>query len=137
MPAFRLPRMTITPNSAIASVTPASTALCVGPAPGPFVVMQSPFAITGCRDRPSLVVRPTLLMRSVGGRQEACVFHQILMSLLFSADPFCVFVPGHEGGVESTALHELLPVGRGAHLVEEVDVVGNLILGGLGRHEDT
>ena len=54
-------------------------------------------------------------MRSVGRRQEAGLFHQILMPLLFIADPFGVVIAGHEGGVEGTALHELLPVGRGAH----------------------
>src|SRR5262245_20398190 len=136
MPAFRLPMMTITPNSAIASVTPASTVLCIGPAPGPFVVMRSPSAITVSRDRPLLVLRRYSTDRSVGGRQEAGLFDQLLVPLLFGGDPFGVVVPSHEGGVESAGLHELLPVGRGAHLVEEVDIIGDLILGGLRRHED-
>ena len=52
------------------------------------------------------------------------------MTLLLGVDPFGVVVAGHEAGVEGTALHELLPVGRGAHLVEEIDIVGDLVLGG-------
>ena len=58
------------------------------------------------------------------------------MTLLLGLDPLGVIGAGQEGRVERAALHEFLPFGGGADLLEEIDVVLDLVLGGLGRHED-
>jgi hypothetical protein len=47
--------------------------------------------------------------------------------LLVLAQPVDVGLARQRGVVEGALLHELLPVGRGAHLLEQVDVEGDLV----------
>src|SRR4051812_29076820 len=146
MPAFTLPKITITPNRVISNVMPASTSLWVGP-----VLLELPVVIkTPCGAGPAASgpgVRATGLAgpirffsrsvcRSVSWRrQEARVLHQDLVTLFLDLDPLGVIGPGQEGRVKRAALHEVLPFGRGADLLEQLDVIFDLVLGRPRRHE--
>src|SRR5215468_2649499 len=66
---------------------------------------------------------------SVGFGEEAGVLHQAFVQLLRIGDPFGVFVTRHEGRVESAVGHQLFPLGRLTNFLEQVDVIGNLVLG--------
>ncbi len=48
------------------------------------------------------------------------------MALLFLLDPAGIVAAGHEGGVEGAVLHQVLPFGGGAHLLEQIDYYVNL-----------
>src|SRR6187431_1353929 len=116
------------PNTPIISVTPASTILCEGPSLPELLV-----AITKPHTRPSgrrTFCPPATLVeiRSVGGGEEACFLHQRLVSLFFVFHPLGVVGTGHEGGVECTALHQILPFRRLTHLLEQIDIVIDLLL---------
>src|SRR6266542_4080112 len=124
--------MTIAPNSAIVSVTPASTALWVGPpASGLFVVIQTPSGITVSGSQPLLrcaFAGMLDLARSVSSSsEETGLFHQDFVTLFFGLDPFGVLSPGQEGRVEGAVLHEVLPLGCGPHLLEQLDVILDLV----------
>src|SRR5262245_16874829 len=58
----------------------------------------------------------------LGLREEAGFLHQVVMRLLGRSDPFREFVATHEGLVEGAILHELLPLRRLAHLLEQIHV---------------
>jgi hypothetical protein len=73
--------------------------------------------------------------RSVAG-EEAGFLHQLLVALFFLLDPGGVFGAGHESLVESAVMHELLPLRRLTHLLEQIDIVVGLLLGDARRHED-
>src|SRR6185436_21018206 len=68
--------------------------------------------------------------------EEARVLHQDLVTLFLDLDPLGVISAGQEGRVEGAALHEVLPFGRGADLLKQLDVVFDLVLGRPWRHED-
>src|SRR5215218_1876391 len=141
MPALTLPMMTITPNRVISNVMPASTSRWVGP-----VLLELPVVIkTPCEAGPAVPQGPASMLRSglrpasrsVSRRgKEAGILHQRLVTLLLGLDPFGVVSSGQEGRVESAAFHEVLPFGRGADLLEQLDVIFDLVLGGPRRHED-
>src|SRR5262245_49979786 len=67
---------------------------------------------------------------SSAGGQEAGFLHQVVVELVVGFHPLAVLVARHEGLVECAILHELLPVVRRHHLLEEVDVEGDM----LGLH---
>src|SRR4051812_16102860 len=67
---------------------------------------------------------------------EAGGFHQGDMARLFLRDPVGVLLAFEGGGVERALLHELLPLGRGLHLFQQVDVIGDLVLRDAAGHED-
>src|SRR5215475_3419730 len=131
-----LPRMTINPNSAVATVTPISTLRWAGPpswdCPSLMIVSTRPMVSPAGRARRRNGKRSL----SVSSGEEARALHQLAVTLLFLVDPLGVVVAGHEGLVEGAVVHELLPLGRFAHLLHEIDVVVNLLLGGAWRHED-
>src|SRR4051794_30374992 len=58
--------------------------------------------------------------------EEPGFLHEAVVHLLGVLHPLQVFRAGHEGLVERAVLHELLPVGRLAHLLEHVDEIGDL-----------
>src|SRR5258705_8456320 len=145
MPAFTLPAITITPKRVISNVIPASTSLWVGP-----VLLELPVVIkTPCEAGPAvpearrLCCDPGLrsagrsVSRSVSWRgEETRILHQDLVTLFLDLDALGVISPGQEGRVEGAALHEVLPFGRGADLLEQLDVIFDLVLGRPWRHED-
>ena len=70
------------------------------------------------------------------GCQEARFLHQVVVELVVRGHPGLELVAGHEGLVEGAVLHELLPVVGGHHLLEQIDVEGDLLGLHAGRHED-
>src|SRR4051812_11221221 len=118
MPTLMLPQMVISPNRAVAIVTPTSTLRCAGPAlcacPSLMNVSTRPDDFAG-----GLARRRTRRPASVAGGQEARALHQLAMALLFLVDPLGVFVAGHEGLVERAVVHELLPLRRFADLLHQ------------------
>src|SRR5258708_18952708 len=104
MPAFTLPMITITPNNAISSVTPASMALCVGPAvSGLLVVMETPSGIAASGLRPPLrhvLVGALDLVGSVSAGEETGLFHQDFVALFFRLEPFDIVGTGQERRIE-------------------------------------
>src|SRR6187200_1023087 len=114
MPAWMLPAITIPPKIMIRTVRPASTERCEGPDwLVSCVLMGTPSA---WKPPAGSKVRRLQRARSVTG-EEAGFLHQLLVTILFVRDPFRVVGAGHEGGVEGAVLHEVLPLGRLAHLL--------------------
>src|SRR5687768_17803437 len=133
-----LPIRTRLPNTSVSSATPISTERCGGPdSAAGLVSSDMDYApATPSRapaDRSAGVdFAPFLLFL----RKEASLRHQFTVTLLFPGDPLGVLVAGHEGLVEGAVGHELLPLGRLAHLLEQLDIERDLVLGGARRHED-
>src|SRR6185437_10243405 len=121
MPTSRLPIMPITASSAINSATPISTARWDGPAPPDLCVDSLIVMLTA--------EAPCLLC------QETRSLHQPFVPFLFVLNPAEVFFPGHEALVERTIAHELFPLWRFAHLLEQVNIKIHLLVGHARRHE--
>src|ERR1043166_4898870 len=131
MPTCRLPTMTIAPNAIIATATPISTPGGDGPVP-PWKVVSlilCLFRVACARASRRRNKSPAGLRRSgsVGGGEEACFLHQVAVTGFFLLDPFGVFGAGHEGLVERAVLHQLLPLRRFTHLLEQIDVERDLV----------
>src|SRR5687768_8617363 len=69
-------------------------------------------------------------------RDEAGGLHQLHVPGLFARDPARILLAGERGGVERTLLHQLLPLGRRHHLLEQADVVLHVLRLDARRHED-
>src|SRR3546814_4033361 len=67
---------------------------------------------------------------------EAGLGHEILMGFSGLLDPGPELLTGHEGRVERALGHEVLPLGRLADLLHQLDVVVDRVLLHVGRHED-
>src|SRR5687767_7649784 len=65
--------------------------------------------------------------RRLLGREEARFLHEVHVQLLGLRDPLGVVLADHRGLVEGAVLHELLPLGRLAHLLEEIRVELHLV----------
>src|SRR5687767_13981244 len=63
-------------------------------------------------------------------RDKAGGFHQLDMARFFLRHPVGVLLAGERGGVVSAFLHELFPLRRRHHLLEQPGVVGHV----LGLH---
>src|SRR5262245_18502198 len=116
--------MTMTPNSAIASVTAISTLRWAGPAP-----WACPASMAALRAPPVIAV-------SVSDGAEPGAHPQLAMALIFLFVPVGVVGTRHEGLIERAITHQLLQLGRFADLLHQIDIVGDLLLGGARRHED-
>src|SRR6187401_767305 len=113
---------------AMATATPISTPRWDGPAPPvSFTVSFIPASLTAV----------AICRRSVRLGEEAGFFHQAFMQFFGIGDPFRIVVAGHEGLVEGSVVHQLLPLGRFAHFLEQVNIVGDLIFRYARRHEVT
>src|SRR6185312_1263246 len=71
-------------------------------------------------DRPK-TVPPAQVNRLLFLGEESRLLHQILVQLGVLGDPLLELVAGHEGLLERRLLGEVLPVGRGLDLLEQVD----------------
>src|SRR6476620_11393760 len=69
----------------------------------------------------SLIVIPTARRFVLFGGEEARGLHQLLVPLLFLANPVEVFLAGHESLVERAVAHQLLPLRRLADLLHQLD----------------
>src|SRR4051794_25173822 len=78
--------------------------------------------------------RPVRLLASRG--QETCVLHQLPVQDFGLGHPLGIFLAAHEGLVERPILHEFLPLGGVAHLLEEIDVEADDVPRDAGGHED-
>jgi hypothetical protein len=67
---------------------------------------------------------------------EAGFLHERAVHLLVLAQPVEELLAGQRGLAEGALVHELLPLGRGTHLREEIEVVLGLIGRHARRHED-
>src|SRR5512145_126974 len=68
--------------------------------------------------------------------EEAGGLHELPVALLFLGHPVGVLLADEGGLVEGALFHELLPLGRGHDLLEEVHVVLHLVGLDPGRGED-
>src|ERR1044072_8485993 len=139
--------MTTAPNATIATATPISMPRCEGPVPSCEVVsvisssclfvavahdlLRKPLhtfrdhARSAARERAARRAHAHAAMRrsgSIGGGEEARFLHQVAMAGLFLLDPLGVVSTRHEGLIERTVVHQLLPLRRLAHLLEQIDI---------------
>src|SRR5688572_32054237 len=69
-------------------------------------------------------------------RDKAGGFHELNMPRFLARDPVGVLLAGERGGVERALLHQLLPLGRRHHLLEEIVVVAHVLGLHARGHED-
>src|SRR5262245_5488564 len=94
-------------------------------------VLAAGRSLLSCMGRPfSGGTRPAAVMRRDAGRwdvillgEEARFLHQFTVTLLFLRHPIGILLAAEGGLVEGPALHEVLPLGRCADLIEQIDVV--------------
>ena len=72
-----------------------------------------------------------------GCRQEAGILHQGLVPLLFVINPGRILGTDHHGLIEGAVLHQGLPFRGFTHLLEHIDVIVDLFLGGFRRREES
>src|SRR6185503_10218683 len=109
--------MPIRASSAMTPATPSSTPRWDGPVP-PASSMLS--LMRFLRPRSRRAAAQLVLLVALG--HETGRLHQPFMLLLGVGDPLGVRVAGHEGLVEGAVAHQLLPLRRLTHLLEQVNV---------------
>src|ERR1041385_6060445 len=87
----------------------------------------------------SLIASPNCGIRSAGSvrlGQEAGFLHQAFMPLFGIGHPLAVLIACHESLIESAVIHQLFPVRRFAHLLEQVNIVRDRLFAYTWRHEE-
>src|SRR5688500_6250678 len=69
-------------------------------------------------------------------RDKAGGFHELHVARFFLGDPVGILLAGERGGVERALFHQLFPLRRRHHLLEQAGVVSDVLGLHARRHED-